>query len=318
MSAEAEMFQIRVPASTANLGPGFDSIGLALGLYLEVYGCLADRWEVVPLCEEMAAFPTDESNYIVQIAKKTAAAYGKELPPCRLYVSSEIPLARGLGSSASAIVAGIELASLVCNLNLSNEEKCRHASLFEGHPDNAGASVYGGLVVGLHTDEKTDVLAFPVTGVKVIAVIPDYELLTEDSRNVLPNSLPYQEAIHGSAAGNMLLAGVLTKNWHLVGQMMQSDRFHEPYRKGLVPHLNEIEAIVSSEGGFGTALSGAGPTVLCLVAEEKEERLQSSLSAAFPSFEVKPLEIDNAGSRMAILSEEEKKELVFLKSEMKR
>ena len=316
MSAEAEMFMIRVPASTANLGPGFDSIGLALGLYLDVHGSIADRWEVHPLCEEMAVFPTDESNYIVQIAKKTAAAYGKELPPCRLYVSSEIPLARGLGSSASAIVAGIELANLTGGLNLSNEEKSRHASIFEGHPDNAGASVYGGLVVGLHTDEKTDVLSFPVEGVKVIAVIPDYELLTEDSRNVLPDSLPYQEAIYGSAAANVLLAGILTKNWSLVGEMMQSDRFHEPYRKGLVPHLAEIEAIVRSEGGFGTALSGAGPTILCLVSEEKAEGLHASLADAFPSYEVSQLEIDNAGSQVNVLSTEDRKKRQFLKSEM--
>ena len=102
-----------------------------------------------------------------------------------MFVSSEIPLARGLGSSASAIVAGIELANLVAELHLTNEEKNRHASLFEGHPDNAGAAVYGGLVVGRHTEEKTDVLSFPIEGVKVIVVIPNFELLTEDSRNVL-------------------------------------------------------------------------------------------------------------------------------------
>jgi homoserine kinase len=153
--SEADMFLIRVPASTANLGPGFDSMGLALGLYLEIHGSLSDRWEVISLTEEMDVFPKDDSNYIVQIAKKTAAYYGKELSPCKLFVSSEIPLARGLGSSASAIVAGIELANLVTGLHLTNEQKSRHASIFEGHPDNAGASVYGGVVVGRHTAEKT-------------------------------------------------------------------------------------------------------------------------------------------------------------------
>ncbi|MDQ7861735.1 hypothetical protein RCO48_14455 [Peribacillus frigoritolerans] len=118
-------------------------------------------------------------------------------PLAGFFVSSEIPLARGLGSSASAIVAGIELANIVGELHLSNEDKNRHASLFEGHPDNAGASVYGGLVVGLHTEERTDVVSFPIEGVKVIAVIPNFELLTEDSRNVLPNSLSYKDAISG-------------------------------------------------------------------------------------------------------------------------
>lgn len=314
MSTESEMFLIRVPASTANLGPGFDSIGLALGLYLEIHGSSSDHWEVVPLSEEMSVFPRDDRNYIVQIAKETAAFYGKELSPCRLFVSSEIPLARGLGSSASAIVAGIELANIVGELHLSNEEKNRHASLFEGHPDNAGASVYGGLVVGLHTEERTDVVSFPIEGVKVIAVIPNFELLTEDSRNVLPNSLSYKDAISGSAAANVMLAGVLSKDWKLVGEMMQSDRFHQPYRADLVPHLALIEEVVHNEGGFGAALSGAGPTVLCLASPEKSEGLLTGLKDRFPEFHVKELEIDNDGSYTAILSEQEKKELKFLKS----
>ena len=100
---------------------------------------------------------------------------------------------------------------MVAELHLTNEQKNRHASLFEGHPDNAGAAVCGGLVVGRHTDEKTDVLSFPIEGVKVIVVIPNFEFLTEDSRNVLPTTLAYKEAIEGSAAANMLLAGMLTK-----------------------------------------------------------------------------------------------------------
>ncbi|MFD9628012.1 homoserine kinase [Peribacillus muralis] len=312
MSADSEMFLIRVPASTANLGPGFDSIGLALGLYLELHGSLSDHWEVIPLSEEMSVFPRDDRNYIVQIAKKTAAYYGKELSPCRLFVSSEIPLARGLGSSASAIVAGIELANIAGELDLTDDEKNRQASLFEGHPDNAGASVYGGLVVGLHTERRTDVVSFPIEGVKVIAVIPDFELLTEDSRNVLPTSLPYQDAIGGSAAANVLLAAVLTKDWKLVGEMMQSDRFHQPYRAELVPHLARIEEIVLQEGGFGTALSGAGPTVLSITSIDKSTAVLSALKREFPQFVVKELEIDNDGSHTAILSEQEKKGLEFL------
>jgi homoserine kinase len=211
-------------------------------------------------------------------------------------------------------VAGIELANIVGELHLSDDEKNRHASLFEGHPDNAGASVYGGLVVGLHTDERTDVVSFPIEGVKVIAVIPNFELLTEDSRNVLPNSLSYKDAISGSAAANVLLAGVLSKDWKLVGEMMQSDRFHQPYRAELVPHLALIEEVVLNEGGFGAALSGAGPTVLCLASAEKSESLLTGLKERFPEFLVKELEIDNDGSYTAILSEQEKKELKFLES----
>lgn len=309
---EADMFLIRVPASTANLGPGFDSIGLALGLYLEIYGSLSDNWEVQPMTEEMAIFPKDEHNYIVQIAKKTAAYYGKELSPCKLFVSSEIPLARGLGSSASAIVAGIELANVIADLRLTNEQKSRHASLVEGHPDNAAAAVYGGMVVGLHTEEKTDVLSFPIEDVTVIVVIPNFELLTADSRSVLPKTLAYKEAIEGSAMANMVVTGMITKNWNLVGEMMKRDRFHQPYRAPLVPHLAEIEEVIASQGGYGTALSGAGPTVLCLVPNEQSEAIKLTLAKQFPDFIVKQLHIDNEGSKTIILSEQDKQELTFL------
>ena len=119
----SEMFTIKVPASTANLGPGFDSIGMALNLYLTLEVELSHKWEVIPLSDEMAAFPKDESNFIIQIAAKTAAKYDRVLPPATIKVNSEIPLARGLGSSASAIVAGIELANLLCQLNLTKQEK---------------------------------------------------------------------------------------------------------------------------------------------------------------------------------------------------
>lgn len=307
MSVESAMFYIRVPASTANLGPGFDSIGMALGLYLDIQGRYSDQWEVIPLSEELSSFPSDETNYIVNVAKEVAGYYGKQLRPCRLEIASEIPLARGLGSSASAIVAGIELANLTAELGLSTKEKSRHASMIEGHPDNAAASVMGGLVVGWHSDEATDVLSFPIEGIKVIAVIPNYELKTEDSRNALPDKLAFKDAIHGSAAANVFLGAVLSGNWSLAGEMMNRDRFHQSYRAHLVPHLSRIEAMVKAIGAYGTALSGAGPTVLCLVPENAACNVQKSLQNEFPDFDVKVLDIDNEGSKILVLEDEHTK-----------
>ena len=155
-------------------------------------------------------------------------------------------------------------------------------------------------------------MSFPIDGIKVIVVIPNFELLTEDSRSVLPNTLVYKEAIEGSAAANMLLAGMITKNWKLVGEMMQNDRFHQPYRAQLVPHLAEITELVARQGAYGTALSGAGPTVLCLVPDTKAEQIKASLATQFPAFMVKELKIDNEGSKTFILSANEKKNLAFL------
>lgn len=140
-----DRIMIKVPASTANLGPGFDSMGLALDLYLTLEIEKSKEWHCYSTCEELKDFSTGKDNFIVQVALKTAAHYGVELPPCKIKVDSNIPLARGLGSSASAIVAGIELADTVGGLQLTKHEKLLHATEWEGHPDNVGASIYGGL-----------------------------------------------------------------------------------------------------------------------------------------------------------------------------
>ncbi|WP_409290111.1 homoserine kinase [Peribacillus sp. SCS-37] len=292
------IYQIKVPASTANLGPGFDSIGLALGLYLEVEAQKAEAWEVLPLSAGLEVFPKDESHYICRVALETAQEYGVTLPPCRLLVKSEIPLTRGLGSSASAIVAGVELADSVGGLNLSREDKMRISSRFEGHPDNAGASVCGGLVVGVHNGVDTELLSIQLEGVSAIAVIPQYDLPTDESRQVLPDNLPFRAAIEASAVANTFLAALLTRNYSLAGRMMGADLFHQPYRRQLVPHLEEVERAALKAGAIGTALSGAGPTVICLVEKYKAQSAVSELKSAFPACEVLLLEIDHDGSQV--------------------
>ena len=289
------MFSIRVPASTANLGPGFDSIGLALSLYLTVHVYRSDQWSVEPLSKEMEIFPRDEHHYIIQIAKKVAAKYGQSLPTCRLGVHSEIPLARGLGSSASAIVAGIQLADTLCHLQLSTEEKVHLASSEEGHPDNAGASVTGGLVVGEYNEHSTHLLTFPLRNVEVVAVIPNYELLTSDSRSVLPTDFSYKDSVKASAIANVFLAALLSEDYSLAGQMMKRDRFHQPYRRKLVPLLDEVEEIAEKSGAFGVALSGAGPTVVCFVEEKKVAMLTEKLTKRFVDCTIRTLSIDRDG-----------------------
>src|SRR5690554_6411272 len=138
-------FMIKVPATTANIGAGFDSIGIALNLYLTLKVKLSDKLEFVHLSEHLNDLPTDESNFIYQIAKKTADRYQVDvLPPCRIEVTSDIPFARGLGSSATAIVAGIELANQLLQLNLTADEKVLLATEIEGHPDNVAPAVLGG------------------------------------------------------------------------------------------------------------------------------------------------------------------------------
>ncbi|MCM2531326.1 homoserine kinase [Neobacillus pocheonensis] len=291
-------FAIKVPASSANLGPGFDSIGVALDLYLLVEVEESDKWECISTSNELKDMPTDESHFICQVAIQTAGKYGRDLHPCKLKIESEIPLARGLGSSAAAIVAGIELADCIGKLELSKKEKLLLATELEGHPDNAGASLYGGLVIGCYQQMEVDLLSFSDLSFEMVAVIPQEILLTKDSREVLPTTFSYTKAVQASATANMLVAALLSQNWGLAGKMMEQDLFHQPHRRPLIPSYREIENLAKSNGAFGVALSGAGPAVICFTEKGKGEQLALTLQNVFLTMTVKVLAIDNTGSHV--------------------
>lgn len=294
--SEDGMFVIKVPGSSANLGPGFDSIGLAVSLYLTIKAEKSDAWEVIPESPELAEFPSDETNFICKTAIKTASLYNKKMPPCRLKVASEIPLARGLGSSASAIVAGIELANCMCDLNLTRDEKLEISSNMEGHPDNVGASVYGGLFIGYQTKEEVFKAVFSNLNLDLVVVVPKEELLTKASRNVLPLQVPFSEGVASGAVGNLLVATLLSGNYELAGKMMKADRYHQPYRRHLVPHFEQIEEIALKSGAFGAALSGAGPSILCFAENGNGPELEEALKDHFPEMDVLSLAIDHDGT----------------------
>lgn len=290
MVNEGDMLKIRVPGSTANLGPGFDSVGLAVSRYLELNVTRDRSWTFVPLNDEMADIPEGKENLIYQVAEQVAGTCHAKLPPCRVEVWSDIPMARGLGSSAAAIVAGVELANELCRLELTMKEKLHFASLIEGHPDNAGASLYGGLVVGIHQEQETELVSVQQVDVELVAVVPPYKLYTKDARDVLPGYLEYSGAVEASAVSNVLVAAVLSNNWTLAGKMMQKDLFHQPYRGTLIKELSKVQEAVLEAGAYGAALSGAGPTVLAFAAKGKGKALADVLKVKFPKCEVDVLE----------------------------
>ncbi|MCP6681654.1 homoserine kinase [Bacillus nakamurai] len=294
---EADMlFSITVPGSTANLGPGFDSVGMALSRYLKLSVYRSGEWGFSPETETVAGIPAGTDNLIYQVAKRTADRYNEELRPVHVKVWSDIPLARGLGSSAAAIVAAIELADELCGLQLSERDKLHLASLEEGHPDNAAASLTGGLVIGLHEEEETHIVRVPDADIDVVAVIPFYEVLTRDARDVLPKQLPYRNAVKASAVSNLLIAAIMSKDWMLAGKMMSKDLLHQPYRAMLVPELPKVEHVAELKGVYGTALSGAGPTILVLTEKGKGEELKQQLSLNFPHCEIAALTVPREGS----------------------
>ncbi|MBD8070460.1 homoserine kinase [Bacillus sp. PS06] len=300
MSA-GEMFQIKVPGSTANLGPGFDSIGLAVNRYLTLIVEPSDEWLFIPLSKDVAEIPTGKDNFVYQIAKQVADKYNQSLPPCKIQMKSDIPLARGLGSSAAAIIAAIELVDQLCDLRLSREEKLRLASEFEGHPDNVGASLYGGLVIGSHREDGTDLVQLQDVDMDIVIVIPRYEVMTKEARAVLPTSFSRQNAVEASSVSNVLVAALATKNWELAGKMMDRDLFHQPYRQDLVPEMADIIKAAKLSGAFGVALSGAGPSVICFTEVGYARSVVKTIAPLFGHFIVDELRIENVGSQVTSL-----------------
>ncbi|KYD11351.1 Homoserine kinase [Heyndrickxia sporothermodurans] len=282
-------FTLKVPGSTSNLGPGFDSIGLAINRFLTIHVESADRWDIHFTNNEIV-LPDVKENLFYRAAYRVSELYKKQLPPLKIVMDSEIPLARGLGSSAAAIVGGIETANLVLELNLTLKEKGHIASCFEGHPDNATASLLGGLTISTHTDESTETIVCQAPAIDIVAMIPSFELQTKKARAVLPDQLSYKQAVEASSISNVLVAAIFQNNWVLAGKMMEKDLFHHPYRKQLVPDLVKITELGHELGAYGTILSGAGPTIISFVPKNKGEKIGQLISQKFPNYQYEVLQ----------------------------
>ncbi len=293
-----KLFEITVPASTANVGPGFDSIGIALARFLKIEVFEHASFSCDAIGDYLTGIPIDESNLIFQTAIGVAKQYNKELPTCHLKLRSNIPLTRGLGSSASAIVGGILLANELCNLNLDLEDQLSIATSMEGHMDNVGASIYGGLVIGTYIDEKAYIQHSTINNVSVIAIIPTYELETKHARNILPKEIPHKDAILSSSFSNLLVAALLSENWKLAGDMMKRDLFQEPYRSKIVKELDVLKNHKLPQYVYGHVLSGAGPTILAFVDKEYCQNAKEFFENIFPNCEVSEMSIENSGAKV--------------------
>ncbi len=282
--------KIIVPATSANIGPGFDSVGVALSKYLEIVIMEPSKdWFIEHDLGEN--IPTDASNLLI----KTALRVTSTIQPHRIKMISDVPLARGLGSSSSVIVAGIELANQLANLNLTADEKLAIATEIEGHPDNVAPAIFGNLVISSYLNQKVSsiVADFPETA--FIAFIPNYELKTSDSRGVLPSELSYKEAVAASSVANVAIAALLTGDLVKAGQSIQGDLFHERFRQQLVKEFSPIKALAKKEGAYATYLSGAGPTVMVLASKDKEETILAGLKALQLDGQVCSLRVDTNG-----------------------
>jgi homoserine kinase len=271
IKSKPHSYEVRVPASSANLGAGFDCFGLALNLYLTVRATVRSepgarseaRSRGIPGSEALPSAP--EENLILRAMQHAAERHGQQLPPVHLAVQNQIPIAGGLGGSAAAIVAGIVLGSAVCGKKPTVDNALRLAAEMEQHTDNVGAALLGGLVVSF-VDGGGNVVALRKKWpqqIKVVAVTPKMMLQTAASRAALPQAIEHAAAVHNLQRSALFLAALDDRRDDLLWEAMQ-DRLHQSYRQALIPGLAEVLAIPRMPGLLGVALSGAGPTVIAL------------------------------------------------------
>jgi homoserine kinase len=298
--------EVRVPASTSNLGPGFDCFGLALKLYLTVKATAvagtSERCRVITTgAKENEALPRNAVNLIYRAMAFAAGREGLVLPPLELLVHNEIPLASGLGSSAAAIVAGIKLGGLIAGRGIPDQKIQNYATEFEGHPDNVAASLYGGFLascIGADGNVVSAKFAWP-SQIRAVVVSPHSQLPTHVTRLALPRTVSRADSVHNLQRTALFTAAIAQQRYELLWEAMR-DRLHQPQRESFVPGLAEALSLPRMPGSLGVALSGAGPSIVALVDDNDDEigeKIASCFRARKIESTVRKLEVDNEGCR---------------------
>lgn len=259
------MIRVKVPATTANMGPGYDVLGMALSQY-STFQCQEDdkiSLSIKGLESEKLVNQDHEANLVVRSMNHLFKYVDKYPKGYKLEIINDIPLARGMGSSASAIVGGLLVANYLVGADLNQDEILKLATQIEGHPDNVAPALMGNIV--LSTKIPDDQVIYhsikPFDDLTCVLFIPDYEVSTSMSRAVLPQSISMADAVHTSGHLSLMLAGFMTGNKDLIGQTMV-DRLHEPYRKSLIKNFDDFKASALEVGAFAFSLSGSGSTII--------------------------------------------------------
>ena len=270
---------LRVPATTANLGPGFDSFGCAFHLYnVFTFTRIDSGLEFDNVKPEFA----NADNLAIRSYHRALELFGMpaDREGMRLRIDTGIPVSSGLGSSASLIVAGVMAAGLMNGREFTREEILLAANDIEGHPDNVAPAIYGDMTVAMLSDGVPLAVKYEVSpALNFIALIPDFELKTKEARAALPKTVPHADAVFNVSHGAMLIKALQTADTHLIGHALQ-DRLHQPYRTKLIPDYETLRAAALRAGCCGFCISGAGPTCMSLTTgKETADRLAASLVA---------------------------------------
>lgn len=301
---------VKVPATTANLGPGFDCLGLAL----PIYNTITVEETIMPGTgieiniidetneQDIISIPTDENNIVYKAIELLYNSIGQTPDELKITINTHIPIARGLGSSAAVVVGGLLAANKLLGSPADEAALLSIASEIEGHPDNVTPAIVGGFVIASLEDDGSVLyrkLPWPKDW-KITVCIPDYELATDIARSVIPKEIPLKDAIFNLKHSAMLIEAVNTADQELM-KFALNDRLHQPYREKLVPGMKEIKkALKHEENVLGCVLSGAGPSLLVVSAGNNLDRIKETISKTWLDLNVKSeiytLDVEQSGA----------------------
>lgn len=291
------MQKLRVPATSANVGSGFDSIGVALNLYNYVTFEEDDR--VLVECSDDV--PKDESNLIIDSVKKAYAHAGRTFRGLHIIQQNNVPLQRGLGSSSTCISAGISIAGELMGGIFSLHDKVTLAAMMEGHPDNVAPALLGGYVAAVldHGEVYYQRKELDHDRIGFVAVVPDFMVSTAEARAALPKQLSLDDAVYNLSRSSLMTAAFLTENYGLL-RVATKDRLHQYHRLKLVRGGEEIMRKMIECGAYSSTVSGAGPTLLAAVPGNGGDKvmfdgIKSFVQEHYPTYEIYRLQADNAG-----------------------
>ncbi|HFQ93440.1 MAG TPA: homoserine kinase [Anaerolineae bacterium] len=293
---------VTIPATSANLGPGYDCLGLALGLYNRItFSETAEPGlRITVTGTDAHKVATDETNLVYQCAQIVFDE--AEIRPSGLHIRQEnsIPVGSGLGSSSTAVLGGLLAANELVGRPFTRAEILQMAVAAEGHPDNVAPALYGGLILGIAHEKGLHIERLPVAEMKVVVVLPDFYLLTSEARAALPAKVSIPDAVFNASRTPLLIRALETADYTKLALAMQ-DKLHQPYRIPLIPGLADAFTAAYAAGAAGVALSGAGPSLIAF-APSGHEAIGEAVTAVFAQHQLPSrtwiLDVDRAGSQV--------------------
>lgn len=296
------MIKIQIPATSANLGAGFDALGLAVNLYN--YVSMEESDQLLISSSDGTQVPSGPRNLVYVAAKHLYHRCGKKLEGLQIVQKNNIPMTRGLGSSSACIIAGLYGANIMLGLPFNTDELVNIAAQIEGHPDNTTPALLGGIVTAVSTGDKVYWVKQEIyRHLDFFAIVPDFRLSTAKARKCLPQQVDHLDARYNLARAALFSASLLQGKYENIREAV-NDKLHQPFRLHLIEHAEEVMEKTYTLGAYGSYISGAGPTLMSIVSTENkgyEKEMRRYLnSIGLKRWKIYKLSIDNQGTRVVL------------------